>query len=237
MEHSRRSGAVRAVCDHTTKELLEIAIRGGGGVTDQDLDCIAEAIDDGRLARTVAKPDHIQGLADVPPGVGRLLAVAFELARRAVLSRPPVVIRGATDVSLIAQRELGSRTRECLLVIACDAANRVLRTEIVSRGSVDRAPVPVREILNAVLRCDGRAFAIAHNHPDGMVQEGPTDADVAATERMASAACVVGLRFLGHVVVSSRAWGSVTYANRPNSVFDAEGSRDSRYFRPSDTRS
>jgi DNA repair protein RadC len=71
---------------------------------------------------------------------------------------------------------------------------------IVSQGSADTVPVPVREILNAVLRCDGRAFAIAHNHPAGVV--GSSDVDVSATERLAVAARTVGLRFLGHVVVA-----------------------------------
>lgn len=85
-------------------------------------------------------------------------------------------------------------------MIVCDAANRPLRTVVVSDGAIDRSLMPVREILNAVLRWDGRAFAVAHNHPCGSLE--PSDADVAATQHVAGAAGVVGLRFLGHIVVA-----------------------------------
>lgn len=52
---------------------------------------------------------------------------------------------------------------------------------------------------NAVLRHDGRAFALAHHHPSGNLD--PSAADVAATTAV-RAATTVGLRFLSHVVVS-----------------------------------
>ena len=90
--------------------------------------------------------------------------------------------------------------RERVMVLVCDAANRLRRTVIVSEGSIDRSLVPVREILNAVLRHDGRAFAIAHNHPSGNPE--PSEADRRATAEVRDAASVVGLRFLGHVVVA-----------------------------------
>ena len=47
------------------------------------------------------------------------------------------------------------------MVLICDAANRPIRVESISEGSMDRAMVPVREILNAVLRHDGRALRSA----------------------------------------------------------------------------
>ncbi len=48
-----------------------------------------------------------------------------------------------------------------------DAANRLLRVAPVATGGLDSSPLPVREVLHAVLRYDGRAFALAHNHPSG----------------------------------------------------------------------
>jgi len=78
----------------------------------------------------------------------------------------------------------------------------------VSAGSVDKSLMPVREILNAVLRHDGRAFALAHNHPSGNAE--PSDADRRATEEVRRAAGVAGLRFLGHVVVTEEDWREVS---------------------------
>ncbi|WP_236723165.1 JAB domain-containing protein, partial [Mycobacterium avium] len=74
--------------------------------------------------------------------------------------------------------------------------------------SPGRSPiVPVREILNAVLRHDGRAFAIAHNHPSGAAEASDADRQVTASVR--AAATTVGLRFLGHVVVANDRWNAV----------------------------
>jgi DNA repair protein RadC len=95
-----------------------------------------------------------------------------------------------------------------LLVLVCDAANRLRRRVVVSEGSVDRSLLPVREILNAVLRHDGRAFAIAHNHPNG--DPTPSEADRRATDEVRAAGGVAGLRFLGHVVVAGQDWRAVS---------------------------
>jgi DNA repair protein RadC len=195
----------RDATDLTTAELLSVIVRGTLRRADQQ--AIAVAIDGAKLSRATGVPNRLCELTELPGSASEFLAALLELARRAALAPAPMEIRGPADVALIAQRELGGRPRECVLMIACDAANRVLRTEIVSRGSADRAPVPVREILNAVLRCDGRAFAVAHNHPDGIFE--PSDADVAATERIAAGAHAVGLRFLGHVVVGEDVWTAV----------------------------
>ena len=78
----------------------------------------------------------------------------------------------------------------------------------MSQGSVDTSLLPVREILNAVLRNDGKAFALAHNHPSGDAE--PSDVDRRVTDEVKAAANVVGLRFLGHVVVAGANWRAVS---------------------------
>lgn len=197
------SGCVR---DRETSDLLAILF-DAAGLDTLAVGGLAQAIDSGGLQDAATMPDG--SLIDqlVPAAAAAAFAAAFELTRRAALSHVPAVIRGPADVAAIARRELGGRRREHVLVIACDAANRLLRTVVVAQGAVDHLQIPVREVLNAVLRCDGRAFALAHNHPCGDPE--PSDADVEATKRLADAARIVGLRFLGHVVVAEDRWASV----------------------------
>ncbi|MFN8132611.1 MAG: JAB domain-containing protein [Solirubrobacteraceae bacterium] len=147
------------------------------------------------------------GRAEVPADVATMLSAVLELARRVAAPRPPEVIRGPADVAAIACREIGGLRRERVLVVVCDPANRPRQTVVVCDGAIDRSLMPVREILNAVLRRDGRAFAIAHNHPCGDPK--PSDADIAATRRVADGARLVGLRFLGHVVVGDGRWAAI----------------------------
>lgn len=194
-----------------THDLLEVLL--GAAVADAPaIAALARAIDSGALRVAASMPDEpsIEGVA--PAGAAVALAAAFELTRRAALPQAPAVIRGPADVAAIAQRDLGGLRREHVVVIACDAANRPLRTIVVAQGAIDGAPIPVREILNAALRCDARAFAIAHNHP-GSDRE-PSDADVAASERIKRAARIVGLRFLGHLVIGGSGWTAVATSER-----------------------
>jgi DNA repair protein RadC len=179
----------------------------------EQIDTIARLIDCGHIAPATGKPDALASLVELPPRIVEILAASLEIARRASVGQVRRVIRSPADVAAIAGRDVGGRTHECLLVVVCDAANRVLKTTIVAQGSVDNAPVPVREILHMVLRCDGRAFAIAHNHPGGVLE--PSEADVVATERVAAGAHAVGLRFLGHVMTG----GGTSYVAVPNSRF------------------
>ncbi len=147
-----------------------------------------------------AHPEELATRSGVGVAKAAALAAAFQLGRRLGRDGVPLVLRSPHDVATVARRELAGLRRERVLVLICDAANRLRRTVIVSEGSIDRTLVPVREILNAVLRHDGRAFAIAHNHPSGNPE--PSEADHRATTDLRDAAKLVGLRFLGHVVVA-----------------------------------
>lgn len=93
------------------------------------------------------------------------------------------------------------------MVVVVDAANRVLRVVPVATGGLDSSPLPVREVLHAVLRYDGRAFALAHNYPSG--DPTPSVEDREATVSVVRAADAVGLRFLDHVVVAGSSWRCV----------------------------
>jgi DNA repair protein RadC len=110
-------------------------------------------------------------------------------------------------MAAIAQRELGNLRRERVLVVVLDAGNRLRRLVVLSDGSVDRSLLPVREVLNAVLRNDGVAFALAHNHPSGDLT--PSPQDTRSTAQVVEAARIVGLRFLDHLIVTAQGWASL----------------------------
>jgi DNA repair protein RadC len=153
---------------------------------------------------------HPSDLTRIPGiGVAKASAVvsAFELARRA--DRPPerTVIASTTDLLEVVTPLLKGHTRERLVLVVCDAMHRVIGCEVLAEGSADRAIVPVREILVAVLRRDGQAFAVAHNHPGD--NPDPTDSDIEATVRLWAAADGLGLRFLDHLVVCDTTWRRV----------------------------
>lgn len=159
-----------------------------------------------RLGR--AAPDELVASSGITRDGAAAVVACFRLARHAENDSGPQRLRSAADIAAVAMREIGGATRERVVVLVCDTANQLCRVVPVSEGSIDRAFLPVREILNAVLRHDGRTFAVAHNHPSG--DPTPSTEDVRATVKLRVAARVVGLRFLDHVVVAETAWQSAT---------------------------
>ncbi len=192
------------------RELLALVLRHGSrGESALDL-AAALLAEYGGLARlAAARPEELARRQGVGEAKATALVAAFQLGRLAASDGTvDCQLQGPHDVFTAAQPELAGQRRERVLVLVCDAGNRLRRTEAVAAGSIDRSAFPVREILNCVLRHDGRAFAIAHNHPSG--DPTPSEADVLATRALAAAARVVGLRFLDHVVVAGDWWERVT---------------------------
>lgn len=146
------------------------------------------------------------------PGVGRAkaaaLLAALRLAHCLESDERPARVRRMDEFAEIARKELAGRRREHVIAIVLDAGHRVRRVVQVSEGAVDGSLFPLREILNAVLRNDGKAFVVAHNHPSG--DPTPSRDDIDATEELAAAARLLGLHFLDHFVVGDAEWTTVS---------------------------
>lgn len=194
------------------RELLALVLRHGSrGESALDLAAALLAEYGGLSRLATAKPEELARRQGVGEAKAAALVAAFRLGRLAACDGTANVrLQGPRDVFIATHEELAGQRRERVLVLVCDAGNHLRRTEVVANGSIDRSALPVREILNCVLRHDGRAFAIAHNHPSG--DPAPSQADVLATRALVTAAKFVGLRFLDHVVVAGDRWERITVA-------------------------
>lgn len=207
--------------DQPCERLLRVGV---GALSDAELVALVAGIDaQGRDDLTVGRelilecgglrglaaafPEELTRSSGIDPiGAARLLA-AFELAARATAAPTNRVVDSAAAIAELVSPVLARERREKVVVLVADAANRVLRVVPVAIGGLDSSPLPVREVLHAVLRYDGRAFALAHNHPSG--DPTPSVYDREATEAVGRAADAVGLRFLDHVVIAGSCWRSV----------------------------
>jgi DNA repair protein RadC len=201
------------------RELLALVLRhgrGGEGALDLATSLLTEYGSLSELAR--ARPEELARRSGIGPAKAAAILAAFRLGQLAVDAPGPGprVLRCAEDVADCVGSELARLRRERVVVLVCDARNRVRRAVVVSDGALDRSSFPVREILNAVLRHDGRAFAVAHNHPSG--DPTPSDVDRRASLRLSDAATTVGVRFLDHVVIAGRKWSSATTSRRRQQV-------------------
>jgi len=154
-----------------------------------------------------ARPEELSRRLGVGPAKAARLAASFALAARVEGDPLQRVVRTSADIARIVSPMLSRARTEQVVVVACDSQHRVCRIATVAHGGADSSPLPVREILALVLRHDGVAFAVAHNHPGGTTE--PSSQDRCATTELANAATAVGLRFLDHVIVAGDSWASV----------------------------
>jgi DNA repair protein RadC len=165
----------------------------------------------GALSR--ATVTELSAVAGIGSAKASSLVAGFELARRGTASASQAPrLRATADIAALASPLLRDRDRERLIVISCDAALRVIGTDKISDGGGGQTLFPLREIIVAVLRRDGRSFALAHNHPSG--DAAPSAEDLCATQSAAEAAAVTGLCFLDHVIVTETEWQAVPVSGR-----------------------
>jgi DNA repair protein RadC len=215
-------------------ELLALVLRSGSrgkSAVDLGAGLLAEY---GGLARlATARPEDLACFYGIGQAKATALVAAFHLGRLVSgLPAEDAPIQGPEDVFRVSQARLAGEGEERVLVLVCDADDRLQGTEAVAVGSIDCSALPVPEILNCVLRNKGRAFAIAHNHPSG--DPSPSDADVLATRALASAAIVMGLRFLEHVVVAGDEWAQVSYLSPANDALSSVAPRHQHAVADSD---
>lgn len=187
----------------SSEELLALLL-GSGGRGESALDC---------ARRILAAHGGLTGLASMTGselarerGVGKARASAIEaaievgrrLATETVSTRD--LLNEPALVKEYLRRTRGDGTQERTGALYLNARNRLLRDDPeIYRGTLDRAVVEPRELLKRALLANAAALIVYHNHPSG--DPSPSREDREFTRRLASAADLVGLRLLDHVVV------------------------------------
>jgi DNA repair protein RadC len=69
-------------------------------------------------------------------------------------------------------------TTEQFRVFFLDKKNQLIADEVMSRGTVDHAPVYPREVAKRALMLDASAVILLHNHPSGNPDPSPADVDM-----------------------------------------------------------
>ena len=97
---------------------------------------------------------------------------------------------------------IGALQHEVFGVAYLDSANALLSggVELLQEGTVDRAAVYPRRVIEAALRRHAAAIVLAHNHPSGRLD--PSEHDKLVTRAIVLAAETIGLRVVDHLIVS-----------------------------------
>jgi DNA repair protein RadC len=158
--------------------------------------------------------DELQSVDGVgQPRAARVLA-AVELGRRAVVSatgeRPRLATGSEVGRYLLAL--YGGHRVERFGVVSLDAKNRLIRTAILSIGTLDSSIAHPRDIFREATIASAASVVVFHNHPSG--DPTPSRDDLSLTERLRNAGKVMGIELADHIILGDGNWYSFRDAHR-----------------------
>jgi DNA repair protein RadC len=147
-----------------------------------------------------------EGLSDASIGALKIAeASALRLLETRVEGRPMLSSWEALGDYL--QAAMAHSPVEEVRILFLNARNMLLANEAMWRGSVDEAPVHVREVIGRAIQLGATAIIIVHNHPSG--DPSPSSQDIRMTKELIEAGRHMRVTVHDHVIVGSQGRSSM----------------------------
>lgn len=141
---------------------------------------------------------HVSGLGPATAALIRLvkeIGVAYlaeGMRGRDLLISPQAVVD-------FARLKLAGCPHEAFMVISLNTKNEVIHYETVHEGTIDRAVIYPRRIVESALAHHAAGLLLVHNHPSGHTE--PSEEDKQITTAIVQAAATVDIRVVDHIIV------------------------------------
>lgn len=132
-------------------------------------------------------------------------ATALRLLKARMLDRP--MLDGWQALLDYLHADMAHRSVERVRVLHLNGKNRLIRDEVVSKGSIDQAAVHVREVIRRAIDLGSASLILAHNHPSG--DPSPSKADIELTHEIARAGKPLGILVHDHVIIGQAGFSSL----------------------------
>jgi DNA repair protein RadC len=164
----------------------------------------------------IARFGSLHGILDAPvedlqeiKGLGSVTPVALKIIKAAATlylqqgNESQDSFGDPARLSDLWRMRLGARPNEVFEVAFLDSGYRLLRDgiETLEEGTIDRATVYPRRVMESALRRGAAALVLAHNHPNG--NPTPSEQDKLLTRAVVLAAETVGVKIVDHMIVTA----------------------------------
>jgi DNA repair protein RadC len=165
----------------------------------------------------IAQFGNLRGILDASvedlravPGIGNVSAVALQIIKAAAtlyLQQSGEGRDSLADPTRLAEfwrLRIGALHNEVFEVAYLDSGYRLLRDGVdrLEEGTIDRAAVYPRRVIEAALKRGAAAVVLAHNHPNANLA--PSEHDKVLTRAIVLAAETVNLKVVDHLIVSAQ---------------------------------
>lgn len=126
---------------------------------------------------------------------------ALELSKRylAESMMESTVLDSPSVVRTYLHQSLKSEKYEQFILIHLDNQHKVIKQEVLFKGTIDSAAVYPRVVVDSVIKNNSAAVIFAHNHPSGIAE--PSQADIQLTKKLKQALSLIDVRTLDHFII------------------------------------
>ncbi|MBI5854613.1 MAG: DNA repair protein RadC [Nitrospirae bacterium] len=165
----------------------------------------------------IARFGNLRGILDAPieelravSGIGSVTPVALQIIKAAAtlyLQQSGEGRDSLADPARLSEfwrMRIGALPNEVFEVAYLDSGYRLIRdgVETLEEGTIDRAAVYPRRVIEAALKRGAAALVLAHNHPNANLT--PSEHDKVLTRAIVLAAETVHLKVVDHLIVSAQ---------------------------------
>jgi DNA repair protein RadC len=194
----------------TDTELLAILLRTG--IKDHSVIQIARDLIKENKSLAVIASKTVEALAKYK-GIGTdkaaTLAAAFEISRR-ILSQTKWYsdkkITSPEDVASIFIPLLRDELKEKFIVVSLNSANKIIKYNIISVGSLNASIVHPREVFKVAIDNSSANIILVHNHPSGNPE--PSNEDIVITKKICESGKVLDINVFDHVIIAGTSYTS-----------------------------
>lgn len=183
-------------------ELLAILLRTGTAA-ESALRLAENLLDrEGGLAglghATIEEVEQVRGIGEAKAVT---LLAALELGRRLASLAPldRTAVRSPDDIAALLLPRFRYESRESFVAVLLSTKNHVLKTSVISVGSLNASIVHPRELFREAINASAAAVIVAHNHPSG--DPTPSPEDITLTRKLVEAGNILDIPVLDHVVL------------------------------------
>lgn len=150
------------------------------------------------------------------PGMGETSVAALKVVQTAalrMLSEPvrtqPILASWQSLLDYL-RADMAQLSNERVRILYLNARNMLIRDEIASEGSIDQAPVYIREIIRRAIDLGATAIILVHNHPSG--DSAPSRQDISMTRDIVDAGRKLGISVHDHIIIGQNGFSSMRSA-------------------------
>lgn len=132
--------------------------------------------------------------------------IALTLYREKIEDKDILTIKSKNSLLSYLRGEIGYSPREEFKILFLDTSNKLIASETLFSGTIDKSAIYPREIVERVIKNRAKSVIFAHNHPSGSIS--PSKKDIELTQYMYDSLKLLEIRLLDHIIVTKNSYFS-----------------------------